>query len=99
MYMDKPRRPLLEAATTGAIIDAFRDVHGAFGFGDREYIYSLALERDLIAKECRVDREVGLMVYYRGERLAPQTVESSVGRDRAEDRTNQFPFVPVQTRS
>ena len=76
--MDKPRRPLLEAATTGAIIDAFRDVHRAFGFGYREYIYSLALERDLIAKGCRVDREVGLMVYYRGEPLAPQTVDMIV---------------------
>ena len=76
--MDEPRRPLLEAATTRAIIDAFRDVHRAFGFGYREYIYSLALERNLIAKGCQVDREVGIMVYYRGEPLAPQTVDMIV---------------------
>ena len=44
--MENPTRPLLEAATTGAIIDTFRDVHRAFGFGYREYIYSLAMERD-----------------------------------------------------
>ncbi|MEP6495501.1 MAG: GxxExxY protein [bacterium] len=76
--MDKSKRPLLEAATTAAIIDAFRDVHRAFGFGYREYIYSLAMERDLIAKGCRVDREVGIMVYYRGEPLAPQSVDMIV---------------------
>ena len=76
--MDKPIRPLPEAATTGAIIAAFRDVHRAFGFGYGEYIYSLAMERDLIAKGHRVDREVGLMVYYRGEPLAPQRVDMIV---------------------
>jgi GxxExxY protein len=76
--MEKPKRPLLEGETTGAIIDAFRDVHRAFGFGYREYICSLALERDLIDKGCRVDRDVGLMVYYRGKPLAPQTVDMIV---------------------
>src|SRR4051812_32676463 len=76
--MEKPRRQLLEEGTTGAIIDAFRDVHRAFGFGYREYIYSLAMERDLIAKGYRVDREVGLMVYYRGEPLAAETVDMVV---------------------
>jgi GxxExxY protein len=54
------------------------DVHRAFGFGYREYIYSLAMERDLIAKGFRVDREVGVMVYYRGEPLAPQTIDMIV---------------------
>lgn len=76
--MDNPTRTLLEAATTRAILDAFRDVHRAFGFGYREYIYSLAMERDLIAKGCRVDREVGIMAYYRGEPLAAQTVDMIV---------------------
>ena len=76
--MENPTRPLLEAATTGAIIDTFRDVHRVFGFGYREYIYSLAMERDLIAKGCRVDREVGVMVYYRGKPLAPQRVDMIV---------------------
>jgi GxxExxY protein len=76
--MDKPTRPLLEAATTGAIIDSLRDVHRAFGFGYREFIYALAMERDLVAKGFRVDREVGVMVYYRGEPLAQQTVDMIV---------------------
>src|SRR3954469_4217136 len=76
--MNKPTPPLLEAATTGAIIDSLRDVHRAFGFGYREFIYSLAMERDLVAKGFRVDREVGIMVYYRGEPLARQTVDRIV---------------------
>jgi GxxExxY protein len=76
--MEKPTRTLLEAETTRMILDAFRDVHRAFGFGYREYIYSLALERELIAKGCRVAREVGIMVYYRGEPLARQTVDMVV---------------------
>ena len=78
--MENPKRPLLEAAITSAIIDSFRDVHRAFGFGYREYIYSLAMERDLIAKGFRVDREVAVMVYYRGEPLAPQTVDMIVNK-------------------
>ena len=75
---ETPKRPLLEEATTAAITASFRDVHRAFGFGYREYIYSLAMERDLIAKDFRVDREVAVMVYYRGEPLAPQTVDMIV---------------------
>jgi hypothetical protein len=38
---------------TGAIIDRFRDVHRALGFGYREYVYALAIERDLVAKDIR----------------------------------------------
>jgi GxxExxY protein len=61
---------LLEEALTHSVIGAFYDVHRELGFGFREYLYALALERDLVAKGHRVDREVGVMVYYRGETLA-----------------------------
>jgi GxxExxY protein len=76
--MKNPRPPLLEATTTRAIIDTFRDVHRALGFGYREYIYARAMERDLIAKGHRVDREVAVMVYYRGQPLASQTFDMVV---------------------
>jgi hypothetical protein len=33
--MENPRAPLLGAATSRAIIDTFRDVHRALGFGYR----------------------------------------------------------------
>lgn len=72
------RKRLLHEETTGAIIGSFRDVHRAFGFGYRELIYSLAMERDLVAKGHHVARDVAVMVYYRGEPLARQTLDMVV---------------------
>lgn len=69
---------LLEAELTNSVIGSFYDVYGELGFGFREYIYSLALERDLVAKGHRVDREVSVMVYFRGEPLAGQTLDMIV---------------------
>jgi GxxExxY protein len=66
---------LLEEALTHSVIGAFYDVHRELGFGFREYLYALALERDLVAKGHRVDREVAIMAYYRGEPLAWQTLD------------------------
>jgi len=53
-------------------------VHWSLGFGFREHIYALALERDLIAKGHRVDREVAGLVYHRGEPLAWQLLDMIV---------------------
>ena len=74
------RRPtgLLEERLTRAVIRSLFDVHGELGFGYREFIYALALERDLVAKGHRVDREVAVMVYFRGEPLARQTLDMIV---------------------
>jgi GxxExxY protein len=69
---------LLEEPLTHSVIGAFYDVHGELGFGFREYLYALALERDLVAKGHRVDREVTVMVHYRGEALAGQTLDMIV---------------------
>jgi GxxExxY protein len=57
------------------VIGSFFDVHRELGFGYREFIYALALERALVAKGHRVDREVAVMVYFRGEPLARQTLD------------------------
>ena len=69
---------LLEQSLTGSVIGSFFDVHRALGFGFREFIYARALERDLVAKGHRVDREVRTMVYYRGKPLAEQTLDMVV---------------------
>lgn len=69
---------LLEEDLTHAVIGAFFSVHGALGFGYREHIYTLALERELVAQGHRVDRQVGVMVYYRGEPLARQMLDMIV---------------------
>jgi GxxExxY protein len=76
--MTSNRRPLLEAETTKPIIDIFRDVHRTFGFGYREHIYRLAIERDLRRLGLLVEREVGVIVYYRGEPLARQRLDMVV---------------------
>ena len=69
---------LLEERLTYSVIGSFFDVHRELGFGYREFIYALALERELVAKGHRVDREVAVMVYYRGEPLARQTLDMIV---------------------
>jgi GxxExxY protein len=69
---------LLEAELTSSVIGSFYDVYGELGFGFREYIYALALERDLAAKGHRVNREVSVMVFFRGEPLAGQTLDMIV---------------------
>jgi GxxExxY protein len=76
----RPKREggLLEEALTHAVIGAFNDVHRALGFGFREHIYALALERALVGKGHRVEREVAVMVYYRGEPLTWQTLDMIV---------------------
>ena len=69
---------LIEEALTRSVIGSFFDVHRELGFGYRELIYGHALERALVAKGHRVDREVAVMVYFRGEPLARQTLDMIV---------------------
>jgi len=73
--MTAKTRDLLSAELTEAVIGSFYDVHRQLGFGFREYIYDLALERDLVAKGQHVEREVSVMVFFRGEPLARQTLD------------------------
>jgi len=73
-------RALLEEQLTRSIIGSFFDVHRELGFGYREFIYALALERALVAKGHRVDREVGVMVYFRGRPLTRQNIDIIVGQ-------------------
>lgn len=61
-----------------SVIGSFYDVHRELGFGFRERIYSLAMERALVAKGHRVAREVDVMVYFRGEPLLRQTIDMIV---------------------
>ena len=72
--------PLLEHTLTRSVIGTFFDVHRGLGYGYREFIYALALERDLVAKGHQVEREVPVIVYYRGEPLARQTIDMIVDR-------------------
>jgi|SRR5664279_875654 len=75
-----PKRPngLLEEALTRSVIAAFYQVYQGLGFGFREYIYSRALERVLVAGGHLVGREVPSTVYYRGEAVAQQVLDMIV---------------------
>ena len=75
---DRSSGPLLEEALTESVIGSFYDVYNELGFGYRELVYSLALERDLVAKGHRVDREVAVIVYFRGDPLVRQTLDMIV---------------------
>ena len=72
---DRTSARLLEEAVTRSVIGSFFDVYNELGFAYRELIYGMALQRDLVAKGHRVDREVAVMVYFRGEPLARQTLD------------------------
>lgn len=72
---DRTSARLLDEAVTRSVSGSFFDVYNELGFGYRELIYGLALQRDLVAKGHRVDREVAVMVYFRGEPLARQTLD------------------------
>lgn len=72
--------PLIEAELTRTVIGCFYRVHRELGFGFREHIYALALERELLAAKLRVERELGVTVYYRARPLAQQKVDFLVER-------------------
>ena len=57
----RANKPLLHGGITASIIDSLFEVHKELGFGFREYIYTRALERLLIAKGHKVEREVAVM--------------------------------------
>ena len=74
----RANKPLLHGDITASIIDSFFEVHKELGFGFPEYIYTRALELLLIAKGHKVEREVAVMVYFRGEPLAYERMDMLV---------------------
>jgi GxxExxY protein len=69
---------LVEEALTRAIIGAFFDVYNALGYGFLESVYAEALARELRRRGHRVDREVPVKVWYKGELIARQRVDMLV---------------------
>lgn len=69
---------LIEEELTGSAIRAFFAVYDALGHGFLEHISKAALERELRARGHRVAREVGVIVFYRGEELALQRLDMLV---------------------
>ena len=75
-----PRRTedFLEGELTSDIIDAMYQSHRELGFGFRELIYALALDEVLTAMGHRVDRQVSVVVHFRGKPLARQVMDMIV---------------------
>ena len=60
---------LLHEALTRSIIGAFYEVYNQLGYGFLEQVYANALERELVARNHRVLRELRLQVWYKGENV------------------------------
>ena len=69
---------LIQRDTTSHVIGAFYDVYNALGFGFLEHVYSLALERELVARGRLVGREVSIPIIYKGDVLTSQRVDMIV---------------------
>ena len=76
--MSKKQTFLIQEALTRSVIGAFYEVYNTLGYGFLEHVYSLALERELIARGHRVGREVGVIVYYKGVELTYQRIDMLV---------------------
>ena len=69
---------LAEEAITRAIIGAFFDVYNTLGYGFLESVYVEALTRELRRLGHRVEREVLVHIWYKGEIITRQRVDMIV---------------------
>jgi GxxExxY protein len=67
---------LIEEDLTRSVIGAFYAVHRALGFGFLEH--AAALERELLHRGHRVDRELNVLVLYAGADIADQRLDMVV---------------------
>ena len=72
------RDGLLEEKLTHSVIGAFYEVYNTLGHGFLEHIYAAALERELIARGHRVEREILVQIYYKGHVIGMQRLDMVV---------------------
>lgn len=73
--LDSMGLDLIEERLTYSIIGAGYDVYRELGFGFREHVYKMALERVLLGKGHRVGREVRVPVFFRGVELTTDRMD------------------------
>ncbi len=71
---------LIEHEITNDVIGAFYEVYKGLGYGFLEYVYSLALEEELLARGRSVEREVPMPIIYKGREITTQRVDVIVDR-------------------
>ena len=69
---------LVDEALTRSIIAAFFEVYNTLGFGFLESVYAEALARELRRRGHRVEREVSVKVWFKGQLIARQRVDMLV---------------------
>ena len=69
---------LHEADLTRSVIGAFFEVYRTLGFGFLEHVYCLALDRELLSRGHRVQREVAVPIFYKGSYLTSHRVDRLV---------------------
>src|SRR5262249_2449918 len=81
-HLDGDDDGLLHRELTGRIIGVFFEVHRELGFGFAEAVYSRAMEIALREAGLETEREVPVVVFFRGRRIgryrADHRVESTV---------------------
>lgn len=60
---------VIEREITRDIIGAFFEVYNTLGYGFPEFVYSLAMERELVCRGRTVEREVSIPIIYKGDVL------------------------------
>lgn len=69
---------LIQEQLTRSVIGAFFEVYNTLGFGFLEHLYVAALERELLGRGHRVNRELSVRVMYKGEELGAQRLDMVV---------------------
>lgn len=88
---------LMEKEITKDVIGAFFEVYNNLGFGFLEFVYSLAMERELLRRGHTIGREVNVMVVYKGEVLTTQRVDMIVD-DKVVVEIKSSPVLPPTAR-
>jgi GxxExxY protein len=91
------QEPLIERGITSDVIGAFFEVYNNLGLGFLEFIYSLALEEELLKKSRTVGREVNVPVLYKGKVLTTQRVDMIVD-DKVLIEIKSTPVLPPTAR-
>ena len=93
-----PENDLLQHETTHEVIGAFYDVYQALGFGFLEHVYSLALERELLARNRRVIREVSIPIHYKGALLTTHRIDMIVDETVVVEIKSTYALPPIARR-
>jgi GxxExxY protein len=69
---------LFDERLTHSVIGAFYEVYNVLGFGLYESVYAAALAHELVARGHRVEREVRVVVTYKGLNVGVQRIDMIV---------------------